>query len=165
MDTGKLIQFAQSLVQCPSLSCEEEAVAQRVRAEMEALGYDQVTMDENGSVIGVIEGSGERTLLMDAHTDTVDVTGGVPWQRDPFSGTVFVFRNRKATAIKLLTFDGRGFWLCHRRLSRGRFRWWPEDSSAAARALESHELAVLLQAGDPAAAKGAPAWRRVSLPG
>ena len=89
MDTRKLIGFAQSLVQCPSLSCEEEAVAHLVRAEMEELGFDHVTLDENGSVIGILEGSGgDRTLLLDAHTDTVDVTGGVPWQRDPFSGLV-----------------------------------------------------------------------------
>ena len=89
MDTGKLIGFAQSLVQCPSLSCEEGAVAELVRAEMEELGFDRVTLDENGSVIGILEaGGGDQTLLLDAHTDTVDVTGGVSWQRDPFSGLV-----------------------------------------------------------------------------
>ena len=50
-------------------------------------------------------------------------------QHDPFSGAVFVFRNRKATAVKVLLYDGQGFWLCHKRLSQGRFPWWP---SAAA---------------------------------
>ena len=44
-------------------------------------------------------------------------------KRDPFGGGVFVFRNRRATAIKALVYDGQGFWLCHKRLSRGRFRW------------------------------------------
>lgn len=89
MNTGRLIAFAQSLVQCPSLSCEEEAVALLVKAEMEALGYDQVSVDENGSVVGVIQGDpGGRTVLLDAHTDTVDVTGGVAWIRDPFSGEI-----------------------------------------------------------------------------
>jgi transposase len=38
-------------------------------------------------------------------------------QQDPFLGTVFVFRNRRGTAVKLLTYDGQGFWLCHKRLS------------------------------------------------
>ena len=33
---------------------------------------------------------------------------------DPFSGCVFVFRNRKATAIKALVYDGQGFWFCVR---------------------------------------------------
>ena len=36
---------------------------------------------------------------------------------DPFSGYVFVFRNRKATAIKILTYDGQGFWLCQNQVS------------------------------------------------
>jgi hypothetical protein len=46
-------------------------------------------------------------------------------QQDPFADTVFVFRNRRGTAIKVLVYDGQGFWLCHKRLSEGRFRWWP----------------------------------------
>ena len=46
---------------------------------------------------------------------------------DPFSGWLFVFRNRRATAIKILTYDSQGFWLAHKRLSKGRFRWWPAD--------------------------------------
>jgi IS66 Orf2 like protein len=40
---------------------------------------------------------------------------------DPFAGTVFVFRNRRGTALKVLMYDGQGFWLCHKRLSQGRF--------------------------------------------
>ncbi len=35
--------------------------------------------------------------------------------QDPFSGWVFVFRNRKATALKILVYDGQGFWLCHKK--------------------------------------------------
>src|SRR5271157_3684181 len=38
-------------------------------------------------------------------------------RHDPFIGAVFVFRNRKGTALKVLTYDGQGFWLCHKRLS------------------------------------------------
>jgi len=34
-------------------------------------------------------------------------------QADPFTGSVFVFRNRRGTAIKLLVYDGKGFCLCH----------------------------------------------------
>jgi len=82
-------------------------------------------------------------------------------QRDPFCGAVFVFRNRRATAVKVLVYDGQGFWLCHKRLSTGRFRWWPTDRSAAAKTLEAHQLHVLLSAGNPDAAQAAPPWRRV----
>lgn len=32
---------------------------------------------------------------------------------DPFAGYVFVFRNRRSTAVKLLLYDSQGFWLCH----------------------------------------------------
>ena len=38
-------------------------------------------------------------------------------QQDPFVGTVFVFRNRKATSLKVLMYDGQGFWLCQKRQS------------------------------------------------
>lgn len=82
---------------------------------------------------------------------------------DPFSGTVFVFRNRRGTAIKVLVYDGQGFWLCHKRLSRGRFRYWPKGVSAASAAtrLQAHELQVLLSGGDPRGARVPAPWRRV----
>ena len=83
-------------------------------------------------------------------------------KRDPFCGWVFVFRNRRATAVKALVYDGQGFWLNHKRLSRGRFCWWPASPTAAAKTLEAHQLHVLLSAGDPEAAQVPPAWRRVS---
>jgi transposase len=80
---------------------------------------------------------------------------------DPFTGTVFVFRNRRRTAIKLLVYDGQGFWLCHKRLSRGRFKWWPQGSDRAGAPLKAHELQVLMSAGDPSATRAQPMWRRV----
>ena len=79
---------------------------------------------------------------------------------DPFSGALFVFRNRRSTAMKLLVYDSQGFWLAQKRLSRGRFRWWP-TSAAAAATLEAHQLQRLIMAGDPAARDAAPAWRPV----
>ena len=42
-------------------------------------------------------------------------------ESDPFCGALFVFRNRRSKSIKILNYDGRGFWLCQRRLSKGRF--------------------------------------------
>jgi transposase len=82
-------------------------------------------------------------------------------KQDPFSGWVFVFRNRPATALKALVYDGQGFWLCHKRLSTGRFRWWPTASGAAAKALAAHQLTVLFSAGNPEATQAAPVWRPV----
>lgn len=85
-------------------------------------------------------------------------------QQDPFSGGVFVFRNRRGTAVKVLVYDGQGFWLCHKRLSSGRFRWWPGsgDARQAAQKLAAHQLQVLLSAGNPAGTQAAPQWRPVS---
>lgn len=82
-------------------------------------------------------------------------------QHDPFTGTVFVFRNRKGTALKLLTYDGQGFWLCHKRLSQGRFSWWPSASDSASQRLAAHQLAVLLAAGNPTRTGAAADWRPV----
>jgi transposase len=82
-------------------------------------------------------------------------------QHDPFSGTVFVFRNRSGNSVKLLAYDGQGYWLCQKRLSQGRFSHWPEAHGEAHRELLAHELAVLLAGGDPCATRAAPQWRRV----
>lgn len=81
---------------------------------------------------------------------------------DPFSGAVFVFCNRRRTAIKILLYDGQGYWMCYKRLSQGRFRWWPCRPEQAAASLQAHELQVLFRGGDPEATKAAPEWRRIS---
>jgi transposase len=88
-------------------------------------------------------------------------------QADPFSGCLFVFRSRRGTAIRVLVYDGQGFWLVQKRLSKGHFGWWPEGRSAGevARRLEAHQLQVLLAAGDPTATRAAPAWRPLKVGG
>ena len=78
---------------------------------------------------------------------------------DPFSGTVFVFRGRSGKSIRLLMFDGQGYWLCIKRLSKGRFTWWPTKAGSASARLLAHELQVLICGGDPHGAKVPPAWR------
>jgi transposase len=81
---------------------------------------------------------------------------------DPFSGAVFVFRNKGQTAIKLLVYDGQGYWLCHKRLSAGRFRHWPSDTSGErGHALLAHELSVLLSGGDFTKVNAPRPWRSV----
>ena len=84
---------------------------------------------------------------------------------DPFCGWVFVFGNRGKTAVKLLVYDGQGYWLCHKRLSAGRFRHWPSSTtSEAGRTLMAHELTVLLRAGDFEKVSAAAEWRTVRQP-
>jgi transposase len=82
---------------------------------------------------------------------------------DPFSGTVFVFRNRRATALKILAYDGQGFWLCQKRLSQGKFRHWPCERGVVQQELLAHELQVLLAGGNPERTQAAPQWRRLEL--
>jgi putative selenium metabolism hydrolase len=89
MDADRLIAFTQDLVRLPSLSGEEGHVAARAQAEMTALGFDRVWQDTNGSVVGVIEGARPgKTVLLDAHTDTVGISPGAPWVHDPFAAAI-----------------------------------------------------------------------------
>lgn len=83
-------------------------------------------------------------------------------EADPFSGCLFVFGNRARTAIKVLVYDGQGFWMCQKRLSSGRFAFWP-DGATPGRALEPCQLQLLLMGGDPRRVDTAPAWRPLSL--
>jgi transposase len=80
---------------------------------------------------------------------------------DPFSGCLFIFRSRRATAIKVLAYDGQGFWMAQKRLSKGRVVWWPTGKEAT-RTLQAHQAQLLLAAGNPESAEAAPVWRRVS---
>jgi len=82
-------------------------------------------------------------------------------RQDPFKGALFVFRNRRATSVKILVYDGQGFWLCQKRLSKGRFPWWPQNALSGIKALQAHQLGVLLSGGNPAAAQGVRPWRRL----
>ncbi len=80
---------------------------------------------------------------------------------DPFSGIVFVFRNRRRTAIKLLLYDGQGYWIFHKRLSEGKFKWWPEAGDNSLKQLAVHELQLLIWNGNPDFAQVAPPWRKI----
>ena len=81
------------------------------------------------------------------------------WQQDPLDGTLFVFRNRTGTAIKLLVYDGQGFWLCMKRFSQGRLQGWPTANSDELHPLAAQQLLVLLYNGQPRAADFADDWR------
>lgn len=94
----------------------------------------------------------------------IDGLAGICRQRiksDPFSGSVFVFRNRKKTAIKIITYDGQGFWLFQKRLSKGTFTWWP-DAKTGICSLAVHELQLLIWNGNPQNANVAPQWRKIN---
>lgn len=102
--------------------------------------------------------------------EPVDFRGGIDFLArlcrqtlgsDPMSGVVFVFRNRRLTGVRLLIYDGQGFWLCYKRLSAGRFKYWPTSEHEPAKRLRALELSVLLSSGDPCRIDVAPDWRPV----
>lgn len=76
----------------------------------------------------------------------------------PFSGTIFVFRNKRGDAVKLLTYDGTGFWLMHKRFSQGVLAYWPKSQESK---LCTTTLMVILNQGTPCSMQ--PSWRE--LPG
>jgi len=80
---------------------------------------------------------------------------------NPLEGAIYVFRNRAATALKLLCYDGQGFWLLMKRLSQGRFTWWPMTTDARV-PLSARELIIVLWNGNPEGAQMAQDWRRVA---
>lgn len=81
---------------------------------------------------------------------------------DPHGGAVFCFKSRKGTSVRLLSYDGQGFWLCEKRLSAGTFKWWPKEGHQGVAKLDVHELQLLLWNGNPAQAKAAPMWRPIT---
>lgn len=84
-------------------------------------------------------------------------------QMDPFSGCLFVFRNRSGRALKVLVYDSQGFWLCQKRLSKGRFQWWPKDEEGISRTLMANQMQTLLWNGDPDKIAVSPAWKKIPL--
>ncbi len=80
---------------------------------------------------------------------------------NPLEGAIYVFRNRSATSLKILAYDGQGFWLAMKRLSQGRFKWWPTSADARL-PLSARELGVLIWNGNPHRAQMANDWRRVA---
>ena len=62
---------------------------------------------------------------------------------DPLSGCLFVFRSRSGASLRILAYDSQGYWLCQKRLSKGRFRFWPKAGETL-HPLAAHELQALL---------------------
>jgi len=62
---------------------------------------------------------------------------------DPFSNALFVFCNRSRNRLKILEWDGDGFWLYFKRLERGRFHW-PAEGESGTMALDAKELSCLI---------------------
>lgn len=80
--------FLRDLVQTPSPSSQEAAVAERVVEEMTRVGFPDVRVDAIGNVVGRIGPGHGPSLMLNAHMDTVRVSARESWTRDPFSAEV-----------------------------------------------------------------------------
>ncbi len=85
----QLLSLVQGLIQRPSFSGQERDAAEFLKASMLELGFDEVVIDDYGSVIGSIYGKRSgKTVLMDGHMDTVELSDPAAWTRDPFAAEV-----------------------------------------------------------------------------
>lgn len=64
---------------------------------------------------------------------------------DPRSGQLFVFINRSRTTIRVLCYEGGGYWLATKRLSRGRYALWPKGINTVSCALLAADLTKVLK--------------------
>ena len=82
-----MIQFMRDLIAIPAESCQEGPVIQRIRLEMEKVGFDEIRIDPMGNILGRI-GSGSKVIMMDSHTDTVGIGDPREWAWDPYQGKI-----------------------------------------------------------------------------
>jgi putative selenium metabolism hydrolase len=78
-------QFLRDIIAFPSLSSQEGEVIQRIKGEMEKIGFEEIRIDGLGNLLGRI-GNGRRTLVIDGHIDVVGVGNPDLWEVDPFKG-------------------------------------------------------------------------------
>lgn len=106
------IRFIQKLIQTPSISGEEEALANVLIKEMEKLGYDRVFRDDVGNVIGIIQGEDGPVLMFNSHMDHVAPGDIENWEGyDPYGGQIDICECDSADATyreKVECIHGRG---------------------------------------------------------
>lgn len=84
-----VIAFAQKLIQTPSISGSEKALADLCMDEMNRLGYDEVFRDGAGNIVGIIKGTGEgKNIMYNSHMDHVDPGDLKNWEYDPYGAAI-----------------------------------------------------------------------------
>ncbi len=82
---GDITRFLRDMIAIPSESCDEGRVVERIKEEMQKVGFDKIDIDNMGNIIGTI-GHGKHVIAMDAHVDTVGIGDKELWQYDPYKG-------------------------------------------------------------------------------
>ncbi len=86
-ERSQMMDFLRALVQTPSLSCDERAIAHLIQQELHQVGVGSVMTDCVGSVVARLGNGNGPTLLIDAHMDTVAPSAS-SWPYGPYSGTI-----------------------------------------------------------------------------
>ncbi len=81
----QISSFLRDLIAIPSESAQEEKVVLRIKEEMEKVGFDKITIDPMGNILGYV-GHGKHLIAMDAHIDTVGIGNPKLWKFDPYQG-------------------------------------------------------------------------------
>lgn len=85
----QVIALCQKLVQQKSYSGEESGVVSVLSDNMKKMGFDEVTVDKYGNIIGCIKGKRPgKKILFDGHIDTVPVTEETEWIHPPFAAEI-----------------------------------------------------------------------------
>jgi putative selenium metabolism hydrolase len=82
-----IVKFMREICAIPSMDSQLKEVGDRIAAEMNKLGFDEVRFDKMGNILGRI-GSGERVIVYDSHIDTVGIGDPSEWRWDPFKGKI-----------------------------------------------------------------------------
>ena len=92
---------------------------------------------------------GKRVYLACGATDMRKSFNGLAeiveadFELDPLGGALFVFCNRARNRIKILEWDGDGFWLYMKALENTRFRW-PERAGDVVMEVSDEEMKTLV---------------------
>lgn len=112
----------------------------------------------------------QMTLFLSIHPadfrkgiDALVATCQQQLHHDPFSGALFAFTNKERTALKLLIYDGNGFWLCLKRFSKGKLAWWPQAiDSQSVYHITAIELSIIISQGNPNNSDLGSPWKPLS---
>jgi transposase len=86
------------------------------------------------------------------------------FMENPMSGTAFLFISRSCKHLRILMYDGQGYWICTKRLSAGKFPFWPKAGAEGLwlKQLQACEAQILLHGGDPTAARVLSPWKKIA---
>ncbi len=97
-----------------------------------------MTVDWSGAAIYVVPGSTDMRKAINGLAVMVEEELAA----DPFSGSLFLFCNRRRSHLKVLFWDKNGFWLAVKRLERDRFPW--PQGEREARQISGEQMTMLL---------------------